>query len=157
MQLSDIFVGLGEDTLGALLRSISIGKLKTYQLYERLKARLNANKVNSELLRKSTPRLWERLNAKDDELATDLSQAVLVSHLDLIQAVLNFLGVPHEEGFFAKDADVSSYLKDEWQRRAFEEFRGRYPEPVLLFYLNHLGWEVLKAEELFVPAAQHQA
>lgn len=156
MQLSDIFVGLGEENLGQLLRSISIGKLKTYQLYERLKTRLHASKVNSELLRKAKTRLWERLSEKDEELATDLAQSVLVSHLDLIQSVLNFLGVPHEEGFFAKDADVSSYLKDDWQQRAFDHFRGTYPEAVLLLYLNHLGWEVLKSDTVFLPAHQPQ-
>src|SRR5690348_10554110 len=154
MQVCDIFVGLGEETLSQLLRSISIGKLKTFQLYERLKARLNAHKVNSEVLRKSAPRLWSRLEAKDDELATDLAQSILVSHLDLIQATLNFLGIPHEDGFFAKDADVSSYLTEGWQQRVFDEFRNKFPEAVLLFYVNHLGWEVLKNETVFLPAQE---
>ncbi len=154
MQVSDIFLGLGQDNLIQLLRSISIGKLKTFQLYERLKARLNAHKVNSELLRKSAPRLWSRLEAKDNELATDLAQAILVSHLDLIQATLNFLGIPHEDGFFAKDADVSSHLSEGWQQRVFDEFRSKYPEAVLLFYINHLGWEVLKTDAVFLPAQE---
>src|SRR5947209_7366257 len=143
MQVSDIFLGLGEETLAHLLRSISIGKLKTFQLYERVKTRLHAQKLNSELLRKIAPRLWSRLEAKDDELATDLAQSILVSHLDLIQATLNFLGIPHEDGFFAKDADVSAHLTDGWQQRVLDEFRNKYPEAVLLFYVNHLGWEVL--------------
>ena len=43
----------------------------------------------------------------DDEFATDLAQAILVSHLDMIRAVLDHLGVPHEDGFFAKDAEVA--------------------------------------------------
>src|SRR5450759_2192044 len=144
MQLSDIFVGLGQDNVAQLLRSISIGKLKTFQLYERLKARLHASKVNSELLRKSAPRVWARLQEKDEELATDLGQSILVSHLDLIQATLNFLGIPHEEGFFAKDADVRSYLKEGWQQKVFDKFRDAFPASVLLFYINHLAWEVLK-------------
>jgi hypothetical protein len=156
VQLSDIFVGLGEDNVAQLLRSISIGKLKTFQLYERLKARLNANKVNSEVLRKSAPRVFARLQDKDEELATDLGQSILVSHLDLIQATLNFLGIPHEEGFFAKDSDVASYLKDGWQQSVFEKFRGTFPESVLLFYINHLAFEVLKSEEVFVPARENQ-
>ena len=154
MQVSDIFLGLGEETLAHLLRSISIGKLKTFQLYERVKTRLHAQKLNSELLRKIAPRLWSRLEAKDDELATDLAQSILVSHLDLIQATLNFLGIPHEDGFFAKDADVSAHLTDGWQQRVLDEFRNKYPEAVLLFYVNHLGWEVLKADTVFLPAQE---
>jgi hypothetical protein len=157
MQLSDIFVGLGEENLRQLLRSISIGKIKTYQLYERVKVRLNAAKVNSELLRKAAPRLWTRLTEHDEELATDLGQAILVSHLDLIQAVLNHLGIPHEDGFFAKDADVSSYLKEGWQEGVFNKFRGQFPEAVLLFYINHLAWEVLKAGAVFLPQPQPQS
>lgn len=157
MQLSDIFVGLGEENLKQLLRSISIGKIKTYQLYERVKVRLNAAKVNSELLRKATPRLWTRLTEHDEELATDLGQAILVSHLDLIQAILNHLGIPHEDGFFAKDADVSSYLKEGWREDVFNKFRGQFPEAVLLFYINHLAWEVLKADAVFLPQPQPQS
>lgn len=157
MQLSDIFLGLGQDRLVQLLRAISIGKLKTFQLYERLKLRLNANKVNSELLRKAGPRLWTRLESHDDELATELGQAILVSHLDMIQAVLNHLGIPHEEGFFAKDADVASYLKEGWQQDVFNRFAGQFPEAVTLFYVNHLAWEVLKSETVFVPEPQTQA
>jgi hypothetical protein len=156
MQLSDIFVGLGQDNVAQLLRSISIGKLKTFQLYERLKARLHASKVNSELLRKSAPRVWARLQEKDEELATDLGQSILVSHLDLIQATLNFLGIPHEDGFFAKDADVRSYLKEGWQQNVFDKFRDTFPASVLLFYINHLAWEVLKTDEVFVPAREAQ-
>ena len=156
MQLSDIFVGLGEDNVAQLLRSISIGKLKTFQLYERLKARLNANKVNSEVLRKCAPRVFARLQDKDEELATDLGQSILVSHLDLIQATLNFLGIPHEEGFFAKDSDVAGYLKEGWQQSVFEKFRETFPESVLLFYINHLAFEVLKTETVFVPARETQ-
>ena len=37
MQLSGVFLQLGEERLPQLLRGISIGKLKTYQLYERFK------------------------------------------------------------------------------------------------------------------------
>jgi hypothetical protein len=156
MQLSDIFVGLGQDRLGQLLRAISIGKLKTFQLYERLKLRLNASKVNSELLRKAGPRLWTRLESHDEELATELGQAILVSHLDLIQAVLNHLGIPHEEGFFAKDADISSYLKQGWQQDVVNRFSGEFPDAVVLFYVNHLAWEVQKSEAVFVPEPQAQ-
>ena len=154
MQLSDIFVGLGQDRVAELLRSISIGKIKTFQLYERLKTRLHATKVNSDLLRKCSPRVWARLEEKDEELATDLGQSILVSHLDLIQATLNFLGIPHEDGFFSKDANVASYLKEGWQQSVFDKFHGTFIDSVLLFYINHLAWEVQKTEEVFLPARE---
>jgi hypothetical protein len=28
-----------------------------------------------------------------------------------------------------------------------------YPAPALLFYINHLGWEIAKADQVFQPAA----
>ncbi len=37
MQISDLFRGLGEETFGKIVRGISIGKLKTYQIYEGFK------------------------------------------------------------------------------------------------------------------------
>jgi hypothetical protein len=109
-------------------------------------------KLNSESFRKAVPRLWSRLEAREEDVAQDLAQAVLVSHLEMIIAVLNFTGVPHEEGFFAKDIDASQYLTDGWQQRVWVEFRERFPRPALQFYINHLGWELAKAEQLFTPA-----
>jgi hypothetical protein len=153
MQLCDVFRGLGEQRFFDLVRSISIGKLKTFQMYERMKARLHTNKLNSEFLKKAGPRLWARLDEQEDDYATDLAQAVLISHMDMIKDALDHLGVPHEEGFFAKDADVSGYLKDGWQASVFEALKGKYPEAALVFYINHLGWEVTKSEQLFQPAA----
>jgi hypothetical protein len=154
MQLCDVFLGLGEENFHALLRVVSIGKLRTYHLYERLKARAHLAKLNSESLRKASPRLWKRMaEERDDEFATDIAQAALVSHLDMIVAVLNLLGVPHEDGFFAKDADISQHLSDGWQQRAYDAFQDKYPKPALLFYINHLAWEVGKAEVIFKAAA----
>ena len=49
-----------------------------------------------------------------------LAQAVLVSHLDMIVEVLNFLGIPHEDGFFAKDLDAKPHLTEGWEARTFE-------------------------------------
>ncbi len=40
MQLCDIFLRLGEENFQQLIRSISIGRLKTFQLYDRVKTRL---------------------------------------------------------------------------------------------------------------------
>src|ERR1700688_2802292 len=102
MQLSDIFLGLGEEKFSELMRSVSMGKLRTYQLFDRVNTRLHLHKLSSETLRKASPRLFERLKEHDEDFSTDLAQAILVSHLDLIKAVLDHLGVPHEEGFFQK-------------------------------------------------------
>jgi hypothetical protein len=153
MQLSGVFLQLGEERLPQLLRAVSIGKLRTYQLYERFKTRTHLPKVNTESLRKAAPRFWTRLNAHDEEFATDLSQAILISHMDMIAAVLNFLGVPNEEGFFAKDIDAKQYLTDGWQTRTWEKFKSEYPEPLLLFYINHLAFELGSAQEAYLPAA----
>jgi hypothetical protein len=153
MQLCDIFLGLGEERFEQTMRSVSLGRLKTYQLFDRFKTRLHVNKLNSETLRKSAPRVWSRVEAHEDDVATDVAQAVLVSHLDMIKAVLDHLGVPHEDGFFAKDAEVSEYLKDGWQQEVWDKFHTTLPPAPLLFYINHLAWEIAKAEAVFTPAA----
>jgi hypothetical protein len=153
MLLSDIFLRLGEETFQQLMHSVSMGRLRTYQLFDRMKARLHLHKLNSETLRKASPRLWARLGEHDDEFATDLAQAILVSHLDMIKAVLDHLGVPHQDGFFAKDADVVKYLKEGWQPEVWEKFRAAFSPAALLFYINHLAWEIAKAEDVFAPAA----
>ena len=97
MQISEVYLGLGQDAFAQLIRGISIGKLKTYQIYEGFKVRAHLTKVNTESLRKAVPKLWERISAGDEDFAKDLAQAILVSHLDMIAAVLDFLGVPHEK------------------------------------------------------------
>ncbi|MDE3197104.1 MAG: hypothetical protein KGN84_12205 [Acidobacteriota bacterium] len=153
MQLSDVFLQLGEEHLRQLVRGISIGKLRTFQLYDRFKTRTHLPKVNTENLRKAAPKFWQRLEAHDEEFATDLSQAILIAHLDMIVAVLNFLGIPNQEGFFEKDLDAAPYLTDGWQTRVLGEFQGRHPDAVLLFYVNHLGVELGNAQRAFLPAA----
>jgi hypothetical protein len=153
MQLSAIFIGLGEQSFTSLLRAISIGKLKTYQLYDRMKARLHLAKLNSETVRKAEPRFWTRLAENDEDFATDLSQAILVSHLDMIKAVLDELGIPNQDGFFDKDIDGAKYLTEGWQHKTYDKFKTTYPAPVLLFYINHLDWEVSKSEKIFQPTA----
>ena len=154
MQLSDIFLRMGPEQFEQLLRSISLGRLKTFQMFEPFKTRLHLHKLNTEALRKCAPRQFARLQEEGNaDLATDLAQAILISHMDMIKAVLDELGVPHEDGFFAKDTDVSTYLKDGWQQTAWNKFHGQYPPAALLFYINHLAWEVAKAEDVFAPAA----
>ena len=153
MELSEVFVALGEDRLRDLVRGISIGKLRTYQLYERFKVRTHLAKVNTENLRKALPRFWQRLSERDNDFATDLSQAILIAHMDMIVAVLDFLGVPNQQGFFDKDLDAKSHLTEGWQARAFERFHDDYPQSLLLFYLNHLASELQVGDAAFIPAA----
>ena len=153
MSLSDIFLALGQPAFEQLLRTVSIGKLKTFQLYERVKLRFHMNKLNSESLRKAAPRLWARVAEHDDEFATDIAQIVLVSHMDMIREVLDFLEIPHEDGFFAKDIDSSVKLTEGWQARVYEAFQAKYPEALLVFYINHLDHELTKSESVFQPGA----
>jgi hypothetical protein len=153
MNLSEVYLQLGEIGFGQLIRAISIGKLKTYQLYDPLKATAHLTKLNTENLRKAIPRFWARLSEHDEQFAKDLAQTVLVSHLEMIATVLDFLGIPHDGGFFKKDMDAKSYLTEGWAERVFEKFRTVYSEPVLLFYINHLSWELTDAAQPFVPAS----
>jgi hypothetical protein len=149
MQLSGIFLGLGEQTFTQLLRGISIGKLKAFQFYDRMKARLHLSKLSSETIRKASPRLWTRLSEGDEDFATDLAQAILISHLDMIKAVLDEIGIPNQDGFFDKDIDGSKYFTEGWQQRVYDKFKDTYPKEVLLFYINHLDWELAKSEQIF--------
>jgi hypothetical protein len=121
--------------------------------FERLKTRCRLGKLNTENLRKAAPRLVERLKEGDEELATDLSQAILISHFEIIVAVLDHLKIPHEEGFFVKDLDPAPYLTQGWKDRVYEEFRGKFPDALLLFYINHLAVELSKEDSVYVPAA----
>jgi hypothetical protein len=153
MLLTDVFLGLGEEAFLELVRSISIGRLKTYQMYEQFKTRTHLAKLNTESLRKAVPRFWSRISAKDEDFAKDLAQVILLSHLEMIRNVLDFLGVPNQDGFFAKDLDASAHLTEGWQQRVYEKFHGTYAEPALLLYINHLAWELDKGLQFFAPAA----
>jgi hypothetical protein len=153
MQISEVYLGMGQDAFAQLIRGISIGKLKTYQIYEGFKVRAHLVKLNTETLRKAVPKLWERITGGEEDFARDLAQCILVSHLDMIGAVLDFLGVPHESGFFAKDMDPKPYFTSGWEERVIEKFRGVYNESLLLFYVNHLRWELLGAEEVYRAVA----
>src|SRR5437773_689271 len=153
MDISDVYLGLGQDAFAHLIRGISIGKLKTYQIYEGFKVSAHLQRVNTETLRKAAPRLWERISSQDEEFARDLAQAILVSHLEMITAILDSVGAPHEGGFFPKDMDAPKYFTEGWEARVLEKFHTAYPEPLLLFYVNHLRWELLQATDIYLPAA----
>lgn len=152
MEISEVYKGLGQEAFGQLIRGVSIGKLRTYQIYEGFKVRAHLHKVNTEALRKSVPKFWERITGGDEEFGRDLAQAILVSHLDMIGAVLDFVGVPHENGFFAKDIDPKPHFTEGWEDRVYEKFGTAYSEPLLLFYINHLRWELLGAADVYRPA-----
>ena len=152
MKLVDIFQALGEEGFQEAMKTVTVSKLKTYQLYESLKTRAGLPKLNVKGMKKAVPRFWERLATGDEELAEDLAQAVLVSNLDLIVAVLDHLEVPHQDGFFDKDFDASEILTGDWQQKAFDHFKADFPHALLVFYLNHLAMETTGAEELFTPA-----
>lgn len=152
MTLSEVFRGLGRERFDAVLKAVSMGALKTYQVYETFKIRTHLSKLNRDRLRKAGPRLWERLEAgDDDDLARELAQGALVSNLDLVVDVLDFLEIPHDgNGFFDKDASAEERLTDGWQERAVKEFKEKHPEPLLLLYLNHLHLELGEPENVFL-------
>ena len=89
MQMCGVFTALGPQVFHELVRGISIGKLKTYQVYERFKLRARLVKLNSESLRKAEPKMWARIESGEEDFATDLSQVILLSHLPMIVDVLN--------------------------------------------------------------------
>jgi hypothetical protein len=153
MQMCGVFMALGADLFKDLLRHVSMGKLKTFQIYDRFKVRARLAKLNSETLRNAHGKLWARIEAGEEDFATDLSQVILISHLNMIVDVLNFLGIPHQDGFFEKDLKPEDHLTAGWQERVYKEFEAKYPKSLLLFYINHLDWELTKAETVFVPAA----
>lgn len=153
MKLHELFVALGEDSFASQLRGISIGTLRTYQIYDRVKTRCHLAKLNTENLRRAAGKLWERVKGGEEDLALELSQAILVSQMKLIIDVLNFFKIPHEDGFFAKDTEPKQYLEDGWQAKAYEQFKGTYPPALVVFYLNHLAHEMDENHAVYTPAS----
>lgn len=153
MKLHELFVALGEESFRSQLRGISIGTLRTYQIYDRVKLRCHLSKLNTENLRAAAGKLWERLKNGEEDLALELSQAILVSQMKLIIDVLNHFGVPHEDGFFAKDTEPKQYLGDGWQQKAYDQFKGTYPPALVIFYVNHLAHEMDENHPVFLPAS----
>ena len=151
MELSVVFGALGQSGFEELIKSISIGGLRTYQVYDSFKIHARLNKVNRETLRKVTPRLWERLQGGDEDLARELAHAILICRLPMVVEVLDFLDIAHDgSGFFDKDRSLDERLQAGWQQRVFDEFREKYPRPLLLFYINHLDREVGEPAEPFL-------
>lgn len=150
MELSEVYVALGKERFDELIGQISMGSLRTYQLVESFKVRARLNKLNRERLRKATPQLWERLKEGDEDLASELAQAVLVSNIEFVVEVLDFLEIPHDAGFYDKNSPVAEKLTEGWQKRVWDEFRARRPEALILLYINHLDWELAEPSPPFV-------
>lgn len=151
MDLVGVYSALGQRGCNKLVRTISIGALRTYGVYEAIKIRSRLHTLNRQKLRASSPKLWKRIADGDEALARDLSEGVLVSNIPFIVAVLDFLGIEHDgSGFFPGDTDSMNRLTPGWASKVFGEFSGRYPDDLVLLYINHLGWETstLKAPYL---------
>ncbi|MCW5962939.1 MAG: hypothetical protein KIT83_02785 [Bryobacterales bacterium] len=146
MQLHAIFQGLGDARFRELLAQISMGRLKTYQLYEPLKVRTHLHKLNADSLKKAAPRLWDRVVAGDEALASEVAQSVLVSKMEVVIEVLDFLGIPHRDGFFEKETPLAEHLTEGWQRRVYEAFHTKHSPAFVVFYVNHLAKEAHEDE-----------
>lgn len=153
MKLHELFVALGEDSFRGQLRGISLGTLRTYKFYDRLKLRLHLAKLNTESLRNAAPKAFARLKEGEDDLALEISQCILISNMKMIVDVLDFLKVPHQDGFFAEDQKPADHLSGDWQERAYAEFKDKYPRDVLVLYLNYLAHEMNPDLTIFHPAA----
>ena len=134
-----------------MLSEVSMGALRTYRLFDTFKVRAHLIKLNREKLRKAAPKLWDRLGAGDEDLAREVSQGVLVSNLDFVVEALDHLGIEHDgNGFFDKEAQADGKLGEGWREKLLAAFRERYPEPLILLYINHLDWELDSPETVFV-------
>jgi hypothetical protein len=45
-------------------------------------------------------------------------------------------------------------LTEGWQQRVHDAFKTKYNEALLVFYINHLDWELTKTEQVFNPMAE---
>ncbi len=151
MGLSAVFQGLGQEQFEELMRGVSMGKLRTFQVYDSFKVHAGMHKLNREKLRKALPRLWGRLEGGDNEVAREAAQAVLVSNLPFVAEVLDFLEIPHDgNGFFDKNNQTGDALAEGWQERVHAEFKNKYPEALVLLYTNHLAWETDPSAGIFL-------
>ena len=151
MELSDVFVALDGSAFEELVKGISMGSLRTYQVYEPLKVHAGLHKLNRERLRKAVPRLREQLANANQDLARDLAQGILVSNLAVVIDVLDFLEIPHDgNGFFDKEGSAKDQLTDGWQQRVADHFRETYPKALILLYINHLDWELGEPSAPFI-------
>lgn len=156
MDLVGVYSALGQARCANLVGTISIGALRTYGVYEAIKIRSRLRRLNRKKLRASSAKLWKRIADGDEDLARDLSQGVLVSNIPFVVAVLDHLGIEHDgSGFFANEADRVEHLTPGWAGNVFGEFSGRYPDELVLLYINHLGWETKTLDSPYMgPSAE---
>lgn len=161
MDLVGVYSALGRERCVRLVRMVSIGALRTFGVYQAVKIRSRLHTLNRQKLRAAAPKLWQRIADGDRGLARDLSQGILVSNIPFVVGVLDFLGVEHDgNGFFSKDSDHALQLASGWAERVYREFVGRFPEDLVLLYINYLGWETntlegpFAASEADLPVAQ---
>ncbi len=151
MDWPEVYERLGVERSDRLVRSVSIGALKTFKVYKALKIRSQLHTLNRQKLRAASGNLWHRIVRGDADLAHELTQAVLVSNIDFVVEVLDHLGIEHGgNGFLAKEGDYAEQLGAGWERTVFDTFRNRYPEELVLLYINHLGWETATLERPFL-------
>ncbi len=151
MELTAVYRAFGSDRTCKLVRSVSLGALRTYGVYEAIKVRSGLRRLNRQKLRDAAPRMWQQIKDGDADLARDLSQAVLVSNVPLVVEVLDLLGIEHDgNGFFAREGDYSGQLFDGWAERAFAHCRDRFDTDLVLLYINHLGWEMKALAEPYL-------
>ena len=152
MDLPEVYRALNRERFEELIKTVSMGSLKTYQVFESFKIHARLHKLNRERLRKAAPQLWQRIETGDQDLAREFSQGVLVSNLPMVAEILDALEIPHDgNGFFEKNTGAAEQLKDGWQQRIYDKFREQYAEPLLLLYINHLDWELGKPSQPFIP------
>ena len=151
MDLSAVFQGLGREQFDELMRGVSMGKLRTFQVYDSFKVHAGMNKLNREKLRRALPRLWDRLEEGDNDVAREAAQAILVSNLPFVAEVLDFLEIRHDgNGFFDKNNQTGDALDEGWQQRVHAKFKDQYPEALILLYANHLAWETDPSAKVFL-------
>ena len=137
-----MYEALGRKRSCELVKTVSLGALRTYGVYQAIKVRSRLRTLNRRKLRTIAPRLWDRIQRGDTGLARDLTQAVLVSNTAMIASVLDLLEIEHDgNGFFDKDGDYVDQFTDGWQERVVEHCRGTFDDDLVLLYVNHLGWE----------------
>ena len=151
MDLAEVYEALGQERVARSIRTISMGALRTFGVYQALKVGSRLRKLNRLNLQRATGRLWQRVADGDTDLGRDLSQAVLVSNIPLVTEVLDCLELEHDgNGFFSKDSDHADKLTEGWAERVFAHCKDRFDQDLILLYINYLGWETKVLDEPFL-------
>lgn len=151
MDLAEVYEALGQERVAGSIRTISMGALKTFGVYQSLKVGSRLRKLNRSNLQRAAGRLWQRVADGDTDLGRDLSQAILVSNIPLVTEVLDCLELEHDgNGFFSKDSDHADKLTEGWAERVFAHCKDRFDQDLILLYINYLGWEAKALDAPFL-------